>query len=108
MIREFKVVLFPAKLPGTARELKTVSDLRVKVVPGSSRNEIAGWLGDAVKIRVKAPPEKGKANAAVLDLLARQLGLSTTALAIISGHSSPSKIVAISGMDDEAIRKAIG
>ncbi|MGI9178416.1 MAG: DUF167 domain-containing protein, partial [Pirellulales bacterium] len=40
--------------------------LRVKIVPGSSRNEIVGWLGDALKIKVTAPPEKGKANDAVV------------------------------------------
>jgi len=44
--------------------------LKVKVVPGSSRDQIAGWLGDALKIKVTAPPERGKANEAVIEILA--------------------------------------
>ncbi|MFM1903038.1 MAG: hypothetical protein RLZZ440_938 [Planctomycetota bacterium] len=82
--------------------------LNVKVVPGSSRNQIVGWLGDALKIKVTAPPEKGKANEAVIELLAEALGIDPDAIQIESGHSSPSKIVAITGMDDEAIKTAFG
>jgi hypothetical protein len=80
--------------------------LNVKVVPGSSRNQIVGWLGDALKIKVTAPPEKGLANEAVIELLAEALGLSSKDIEIESGHSSPSKIVAINGLDDEAIKKS--
>jgi len=49
--------------------------LNVKVVPGSSRNRIVGWLGDALKIKVMAPPEKGRANEAVVELLSMKLGI---------------------------------
>jgi len=80
--------------------------LNVKVVPGSSRDQIVGWLGDALKIKVMAPPEKGRANQAVMDLLATKLGICTDDIEVVSGHSSPSKLIAITGMDDEAIKKA--
>jgi uncharacterized protein (TIGR00251 family) len=80
--------------------------LNVKVVPGSSRDQIVGWLGDALKIKVTAPPEKGRANEAVIGLLADHLGIGADAVEIESGHSSPSKIVAINGLDDEAIKKS--
>ena len=80
--------------------------LTVKVVPGSSRNQIVGWLGDALKVKVTAPPEKGKANEAVIELLAERLGIGTDAIQIESGHASPSKVIAVSGMDDEAIQGA--
>jgi uncharacterized protein (TIGR00251 family) len=80
--------------------------LNVKVVPGSSRNQIMGWLGDALKIKVTAPPEKGKANEAVVELLSTKLGISTDDIMVVSGHSSPSKLIAITGIDDEAIKKA--
>lgn len=59
-----------------------------------------------MKIKVMAPPEKGRANAAVIGLLADHLGIGADAVEIESGHSSPSKIVAINGLDDEAIKKS--
>ena len=89
-------------------EPKPSTHLKVKAVPGSSRNEIVGWLGDALKIKVMARPEKGQATEAVIELLAERLGLSTDALAVASGHSSPSKVIAIKGLDDEAIDTALG
>ena len=80
--------------------------LNVKVVPGSSRNRIVDWLGDALKIKVMAPPEKGRANEAVVEFLSMKLGISTDDIEVVSGHSSPSKVIAIIGVDDEAIKKA--
>jgi uncharacterized protein (TIGR00251 family) len=80
--------------------------LNVKVVPGSSRDQIVGWLGDALKIKVMAPPEKGRANEAVVELLSMKLSVNTDDIEVVSGHSSPSKVIAITGMDDETIKKA--
>jgi uncharacterized protein (TIGR00251 family) len=90
------------------RATGTMGRLNVKVVPGSSRDQIVGWLGDALKIKVMAPPEKGRANEAVVELLSMKLGISTDDIEVVSGHSSPSKVIAIEGMDDEAIKKALG
>ena len=87
--------------PKTAR-------LRVKVVPGSSRDQIIGWLGDALKIKVMAPPEKGKANDAVVKLLAAALGLTNDAVTVVGGHSSPSKAISVVGLDEESVKKALG
>lgn len=78
----------------------------MKVVPGSSRDQIVGWLGDALKIKVMAPPEKGRANEAVVELLSMKLSVNTDDIEVVSGHSSPSKVIAITGMDDETIKKA--
>ena len=80
----------------------------MKVVPGSSRDQIVGWLGDALKIKVTAPPEKGKANERVVELLAGALGIDAADVAIVAGHASPSKVVAIAGLDDDAVREALG
>ena len=80
--------------------------LNVKVVPGSSRDQIVGWLGDALKIKVMAPPEKGRANEAVVELLSMKLGICTADIEVESGQSSPSKVIAITGMDHGAIKKA--
>ena len=76
------------------------------VVPGSSRDEIVGWLGDSLKLKVKAPPEKGRANEAVVALLAERLGIDASSIAVVSGQSSPAKVLEVDGMDDEAIRVA--
>jgi uncharacterized protein (TIGR00251 family) len=80
--------------------------LNVKVVPGSSRDQIVGWLGDALKIKVMAPPEKGRANEAVVELLATTLGINADDIEVVSGRSSPSKVIAITGIEDDAIKKA--
>lgn len=80
--------------------------LSLKVVPGSSRDEIVGWLGDSLKVKVKAPPEKGRANEAVVALLAERLGIDASSIAVVSGHASAGKVVAVDGMDYEAIRVA--
>lgn len=81
--------------------------LPIKVVPGSSRSGIVGWLGDTLKVRVTAPAERGKANAAVENLLSEALGLSGGGTKIISGGSSPRKVVEIIGLSEEEIRRRL-
>ena len=78
--------------------------LSIKVVPGASRETLAGWLGEALKIRVRAPPERGKANAAVERVLASALGLPSKQVRVIAGQTSPRKTVEISGLCEEEIR----
>jgi len=70
----------------------------VKVVPGASRNTVAGALGDCVKITTAAPAEKGKANAAVARTLAKTLGLPARDVALVSGPSSPRKEFRVAGV----------
>ena len=81
--------------------------LPVKVVPGSSKSAIAGWLGDTLRVRVTAPPERGKANAAVLALLSEVLGLPSSKTRIISGDSSPRKIIEIVGLSESEVRRRL-
>jgi hypothetical protein len=76
--------------------------LQVKVAPGAGREGIAGWLGDRLKLRVTAPPEKGKANGAVVDLLAKVLGVPRARVRIVAGASSPLKTVEADVPDPEA------
>ena len=64
---------------------------------------IAGWLGEALKIRVAAPPERGRANAAVEKLLAEALGVPAGCAQVIAGMSSPRKIVEISGIAEPEV-----
>jgi uncharacterized protein (TIGR00251 family) len=77
--------------------------ITVKVVPGSSRSEIVGRHGTMLKIKVAAPPEKGKANKALLEFLAKQLNLKKTDLEITSGHTASVKQVFIAGATVEAV-----
>ena len=79
--------------------------LSVKVVPNSSREMIAGLLGDMLKVKVAQPPEDGKANHAVELLLARTLGIAPAHVRVIAGHSRPQKTVQIMGVTAEALRK---
>ncbi len=78
-------------------------EIHVKVVPGSSRDQIVGRLGDALKIKVAAPPEGGKANEAVCSLLAQALGLSRGQVRIAAGHSRPLKRLEISGVSPQKL-----
>ena len=81
--------------------------LHVKVVPGASRAGIAGWLGDTLRVRVTAPPERGKANAAVEELLASALDLSRDAVRIVAGHASARKLVELSGLPETELRSRL-
>jgi uncharacterized protein len=73
--------------------------LRLRVSPGARRSELVGRYGDGWKVRVSAPPEGGRANDAVLDLLAAQLDLPRRSLSIGSGHSGREKVVQMHGID---------
>jgi uncharacterized protein len=73
--------------------------LRLRVSPGARRSELVGRYGDGWKVRVSAPPEGGRANDAVLDLLAAQLDLPRRSLSIVSGHSGREKVVQMNGID---------
>ncbi|MFN5058053.1 MAG: DUF167 domain-containing protein [Verrucomicrobiota bacterium] len=72
--------------------------LKVKVVPGASRTEVVGRLGEALKVRVAAPPEGGQANRAILALLAERLGLPAADVTLVSGAAAPAKVVALRGL----------
>ena len=70
--------------------------LRIKVIPRSGKNEVSGELADGtVKIRVTAPPEKGKANEQVCAVLAAHYRVPVRAVEIMSGHGNPRKVVRI-------------
>ncbi len=77
--------------------------LSVRVQPRASRNEVAGLVGETLKIRLTAPPVEGEANAACLKFLAKLLDLAPSRLAIIRGDRSRNKVISIAGLtQDEA------
>jgi uncharacterized protein (TIGR00251 family) len=73
--------------------------LRLRVSPGSARAEIVGRHGDAWKVRVSEPPEDGRANEAVLRLLAKTLDVPRATVELVSGHASREKIVVLDGLE---------
>ena len=87
--------------------MTTKCRLETKVVPGSSRNEVVGWLAESLKVKVAAPPEKGKANRAVIKLLSKTLGLNEDAFTIISGETSQRKTVEITGITPRQLSDAL-
>lgn len=70
--------------------------LTLHIQPGAKKSEVVGVHGDALKIRLAAPPVDGRANAALIDYLADRLGLPKSALELKSGQSSRRKRVAVS------------
>ena len=78
----------------------------LRVNPGASRAEIVGRHGDAWKVRVTAPPDRGRANEAVVALLADTLAVDRSDVTLVSGHASRDKIVEIGGLAaDETERR---
>ena len=79
----------------------------VKIVPGSSRTAVCGLLEGMLKIRVSAPPEKGKANRCLIEFLAKQLGVKKNAVSIISGQTNPVKRIKVLGIPAETVLKKL-
>lgn len=79
----------------------------VKAVPGSSRDRIAGILGDRLKLTVSAAAEKGKANAAIARLLADALGVPPRDVVLRSGQTRPAKEFIIAGLSAAEVRRRL-
>ena len=81
--------------------------LRLHVIPGSTRPGIVGRHGEAWKVRVAAAPERGRANEAVLDLLAETLSLPRRDVKLIAGHGTRDKIVELDGIGEVETRRLL-
>jgi uncharacterized protein len=77
------------------------------VSPGARTNAVIGKHGEAWKIRVSAAPEGGKANAAVVELLADTLGVPARTISVVSGHGARDKLVELSGIAPEEIERRL-
>jgi uncharacterized protein len=87
-------------------ELQPTTRLRLRVSPGATRTELVGRHGPAWKVRVSAAPERGRANDAVVALLARRLRVPRSSLSLVSGHTGRDKVVELQGLDEvEAERR---
>ena len=81
--------------------------LRLRVAPGSARSGIVGRYGEGWKVRVAAPPEDGRANDAVLRLLAETLSVPRAAVTLVSGHGARDKIVELTGLDPTEVEQRL-
>lgn len=80
----------------------------VLVVPRSSRDKIAGLVGERIKIQITAPPVDGEANAYLVAFVAKQLGVRKSAVSLASGETGRRKRLRIEGLDAEKVRKSFG
>lgn len=81
--------------------------IKVRVQPKSSRNQVGGFQDGALRVRVTAAPTEGQANAAVIALLAKTLGVSKSRLGIIRGYSSRDKVVSVDTLTEQEVRRKI-
>ncbi len=93
--------------PVTVRETAARAVFHVRVVPRASRSGVAGVQGDALKLRITAPPVEGKANDECIRLLAELLGVKRGQVTIIAGHASRTKTVAVEGLKADHVASLI-
>jgi uncharacterized protein (TIGR00251 family) len=83
-------------------------EIRVRLQPHASRDEVVGERAGSVVVRVAAPPVDGKANAALCKLIARAAGVAASRVAVVRGLTAREKVVRIEGADEPAVRAALG
>ncbi len=81
--------------------------LPVRVQPGCSRRRIEGEHAGRLKVALNAPPEQGKANKALLRLIAKLLGISRTSVVLVSGQTSRDKLLLVRGISPTTLAKAL-
>ena len=78
--------------------------LKVRVNPRSSRNQVTGWQGDVLAIKLTAPPVEGAANKACIEFLADRLGVRKSQIALVSGAAGREKVFEITGVSHDEIK----
>ena len=79
------------------------TDIRIRVLPRASRNQVVGIDGGVLKVKLTAPPLEGKANKALRQFLARKLGVPKKDIEIVSGERSRMKLIRIHGLSPEDV-----
>lgn len=94
----------PKPSPKRAQAESPGCTVAIKAIPNAPRNEVVGWLGDAVKVKVHAPPVEGRANETLCAFLADTFGLPRRAVTVLRGDTSRQKLVRIEGLSLEAVK----
>jgi uncharacterized protein len=81
--------------------------LRLRVSPGAACTELVGRHGDAWKVRVSAAPERGRANDAVVRLLAARLDVPRRSISVVSGGTTRDKVVELHGLDAAEVERRL-
>lgn len=89
------------------RESDGRTTLTLHIQPGAKRTEVAGLHGDALKIRLAAPPVDGKANAALISFISDQLGIAKSAVSVKSGLTSRRKILEVVAAPPDAAQRLL-
>jgi uncharacterized protein (TIGR00251 family) len=84
-----------------------VARITVTVSPGAARTELVGTHGDGWKARVAAPPERGRANEALVELLAQALEVPASTIRIVSGRSGRAKVVEVAELDADEVERRL-
>jgi uncharacterized protein (TIGR00251 family) len=84
------------------------TEIRVKLIPRSSRSRIVGKEGETYKVKVNSPPVDGKANKELISFISKTLGISKGNIEIISGKTSRIKLLRLRGIDKESVAALMG
>ena len=82
--------------------------LRLLMKAGDGRSALLGWQGEVLRVQVAAPPQAGRANEALLELMAGALGLERAQVKLLRGHRSHHKLMAVEGMEEDEARRRLG
>ncbi|HEX9092398.1 MAG TPA: DUF167 domain-containing protein [Coriobacteriia bacterium] len=82
--------------------------LAVRVTPRAGSDEVVGWAGAELEVRVKSAPDAGKANSAVCELIASAVGVAKSRVSVLRGGASRHKMLLIEGLDAGAVTAALG
>jgi uncharacterized protein (TIGR00251 family) len=85
----------------------SVASLTVRVTPRASRDEVTGWQGDELRVRLRAPPVEGRANEALIRLIASKLNLPPSSIELIAGATARVKRLRIDGLADAEVRQRL-
>lgn len=86
---------------------KQSAKLLLRVIPGATKTQLVGWYGEQLKIRVKAAPEKGKANKEVLTFIATLLDVSSRDIEIVLGETNQNKRLEIKGLSQQQLMQKV-
>ena len=97
-----------SRFPHSTSSVLPHCTLSIKAIPNAPRSEVVGWLGDALKVKVHAPPLEGRATEALCVFLADELDLPRRAITVLRGDTSRHKVLRIDGLSLAEVKLKLG